>query len=171
MALVLRELTREDENAFFEGLKEWEGEDLSWYTFAWKAGMDFPQMMAILDHEKSGVGLPEGRVPATMLYGFLSDQIVGRVNIRHRLNEKLSFRGGHLGYAVAPRFRGLGYGAEMFEQALPYCLEIGLKELMITCSDTNTPSWKLIERFGGQLRDKVWDDEDKQTIRRYWLHL
>ena len=37
--LEIRQLTLDDEDLFLRGLKEWQGEDLDWYTFAWKPGM------------------------------------------------------------------------------------------------------------------------------------
>lgn len=41
--LILRELNDTDERAFLEGLKTWEGEELSWYTFCWKPGLSHEQ--------------------------------------------------------------------------------------------------------------------------------
>jgi|GEM_PF-2514423 len=48
MNLVLRELDENDEAAFFAGLKDWEGDDLDWYTFVWKPGMSFNEMLTTL---------------------------------------------------------------------------------------------------------------------------
>lgn len=72
-----------------------------------------------------------------------------------------------MGYAVAPSHRGRGIATEMVKQALLYCQSLNLEEIMVTCADTNTPSWKIIEHFGGRLEDRVWDPEDEETIRRY----
>ena len=49
MALILRELTNADEAAFFEGMREWDGEDLSWYTFDWEPGVTYSSMLDRLD--------------------------------------------------------------------------------------------------------------------------
>jgi predicted acetyltransferase len=169
--LILRTVRPEDEAAFFLGLKEWDGEDLDWYTFAWKPGMSFLEMLQILRDEESGTDLPVGRVPATMLYGFIDGAIIGRVNIRHSLNERLRARGGHIGYSVAPRYRKKGYALEMLRQSLDYCKRLKLSSVMISCADSNVASWKIIEKNGGVLEDNVWDAEDKETIRRYWIRL
>lgn len=171
MGLVLRQLEDKDEKAFFEGLKEWEDEDLSWYTFAWKPGMPFSDMMILLQKEFNGIDLAPERVPHSMLYGFLDGKIIGRVSVRHLLNDYLRRRGGHIGYAVARRFRRNGYATEMVRQAIPHCKELKIPSLMITCSDNNIPSWKIIEHFNGKLEDRIWDDEDKEMIRRYWITL
>lgn len=169
MSLVLRELAASDEEAFLAGMQEWVGEDPHWYSFIWKEGMSFSEMLGILEKEAAGVDLAPGRVPHSMLYGFLDGEIIGRVSVRHQLNDYLRKRGGHIGYSVAKRFRGKGYATEMVRQGLERCKQIGIASIMITCADDNIPSWKIIEHFGGQLEDKIWDDEDKEMIRRYWI--
>jgi len=171
MALELRQLTLNDEQAFFDGMKDWPSDDLSWYTFAWKEGMGYPQMLEILRKENAGIELAPGRVPHTMLYGFVDGAIVGRVSVRHELNDHLRHRGGHIGYSVAERHRKKGYATEMVRLAFGYCKSLGIDEVMVTCSDDNVPSWKIIENFGGRLQDRIWDDEDEEMIRRYWITL
>jgi predicted acetyltransferase len=169
--LILRELTVSDEAAFLSGLSEWEGEDLSWYTLDWTPGMSYAESLAKLRDGARGIGLPDGYVPATMLYGFVGAAIVGRVQIRHALNESLRRRGGHVGYAVAPRHRRRGYAVEMVRQALPVCATLGLADVMITCADDNEPSWRIVEKLGGRLEDKVRDDVEEELVRRYWLRV
>lgn len=169
--LILRELTSQDEAAFFQGMKEWDGEDPHWYSFCWQDGMKYTEMMEILRKDRLGLELPANRVPHTMLYAFLHADIIGRVSVRHTLNDELRYRGGHIGYGVAPRFRKKGYASEMVRQSLDYCRSLGLDQILITCGDTNTPSWKIIEKFGGELENLVWDNVDNEMIRRYWLKL
>lgn len=59
----------------------------------------------------------------------------------------------------------------MLKQTLRFCRNLWIKDLMITCSDDNIASWKIIEKLGGKLENKVWDDEDNEMIRRYWISL
>jgi predicted acetyltransferase len=167
----LRELTEHDEEAFFEGLREAEGEDPHWYSFSWKPGMSYSEMMEILRKEAAGIDLLPGRVPHSMLYAFHDGKIIGRLSVRHRLNEKLRKRGGHIGYWVSPRFRRQGFGAEIVRRGLEFCRKIEINPVLVTCADDNVPSWKLVERFGGKLEGKVWDDEDEEMIRKYWIEL
>lgn len=167
--LILRELTELDEAAFMAGLKAYEGESLAWFTFVWKPGVPFADHLERLGKNKLGVELLEGRVPNTMLYAFVDSKIVGRVSIRHELNEYLRRRGGHIGYSVAPKFRRLGYATEIFKQSLPFCRAVGLTKIMITCDDENTPSWRLLETCGARLEEKFIDTEDGKLCRRYLM--
>ena len=171
MKLLLRTLCEQDEAAFLAGLNHWVGEDPAWYSFIWKEGMRFTEMLEILRKEELGQELQPGRVPHTMLYGFLNSKIVGRVSVRHTLNENLLKRGGHIGYSIAPKFRRKGYATEILRQALSYCKDLGLSEILITCADNNVPSCRLIEKFEGKLENKIWDNEKKEMTRRYWLTL
>lgn len=125
-------------------------------------------MLKELKDEREGI-VPPGRVPATMFYGFVNGKIIGRVNIRHSLNEGLRKRGGHIGYAVAPPFRKNGYATEMFRQGLEKLRERGVQEILITCADDNEPSCKMIEMLGGKLENTVWDEIDEEKVRRYWI--
>jgi predicted acetyltransferase len=169
--LILRTLTEQDETAFFQGMKEWNGEDLSWYTFDWKPSVPYLEMLVRLRKNSAGIDIAPQWVPSTMFYGFVDGEIVGRISVRHRLNEKLKVRGGHIGYAVAPRFRGKGYASEMFRQSLPLCKDLGIDQLMITCADDNEASCKLLDKFGCRLAKKVFDPDSSETIRKYYLKL
>jgi predicted acetyltransferase len=152
-------------------MSEWAEADREWYTFAWKPGMRYSEMLEILAREARGE-VPEGRVPGSMLYAFVGGKIVGRVSLRHELNGQLRKRGGHIGYSVAAAYRGKGYATEMMRQALVECARLGMKKLLITCSDSNVPSWKIIEHFGGVLEAKVPDAaKPGELVRRYWLEV
>ncbi len=169
--LTLRKLTIDDELAFWAGLKEWQGEELDWYTFVWREGMSYPEMLEALNKAENGIDLVPGHVPCTMFYGFVDSEIVGRVNIRHALTESLTVRGGHVGYAVAPKFRGQGYATQMLKQALPLAKHLGIKSALLTCREDNIASWKIIESCSGKLENTIWDEKDQTNIRRYWMPL
>lgn len=171
MNLTLRELNLDDEAAFFNVIKGWDSEELSWFTFEWKPGVSFKDHLEQLRKSSAGEGLPESIVPSTMLYGFVDGGIVGRVNVRHELNDNLRKRGGHIGYYVASDHRRKGYALEMVKQSLPLIQELGVQEILVTCASDNIPSWKIIERIGGTLEKETFDERADEMIRHYWVKL
>ncbi len=172
MKVILRELELGDEAPFMKALKDWEGEDLSWFTFDWAPGIDFAGHLERLALNKRGVDLPTGFVANTMFYGFLGDEIIGRVHVRHELNEYLRARGGHIGYALAPRFRGRGLSFEMVSQVLPYLKnELRLSQVLITCSKDNAVSVSLIKKLGAKYENSLHDQKSGETVCRFWLEL
>jgi len=58
---------------------------------------------------------------------------------------------------------------EMLAQAIPLCRRLGIQDILITCADENSAFWKVIEKQGGVLENKVFDDVDQEMIRRYWI--
>jgi predicted acetyltransferase/8-oxo-dGTP pyrophosphatase MutT (NUDIX family) len=167
--LILRELSEKDEPAFLAGYEDWKNDDLTWYSFVWKPGMSHTEHLRILEDLKDKSKIASNRVPSTMLYGFVDGEVVGRFNIRHELNPYLRQRGGNVGYSVAARHRNNGYGTEMFLQGIRFCQCLGLEKILITCSDQNGPSWKIIEKFGGSLESRFFDEIKNEFVRCYWL--
>lgn len=170
-ALVLRELCASDEVAFLRGLEELGGDQLTSYSFVWESGMTFPESLRRLADAKRGVGVPDGFVPSTMLYGFVEERIVGRLSIRHELTPALRLRGGHVGYAVLPPHRRQGHGRAMMAQSLPFCAALGLVDILATCSDDNTPSVRILESVGGVLESTWWDEAEEELVRRYRIRV
>ncbi len=125
--------------------------------------------MASPSPESVGSGLLPGRVPATFRAGFVGRDLMGRVSIRHELNERLARIGGHIGYAVRPAFRRRGYATQMLHQALRLASDLGIDPALITCDDTNVGSIATIERCGGVLQDIVTDGGHVVGKRRYWV--
>ena len=114
-----------------------------------------------------GENVPPSWVPSTFLVAEVDGQIVGRVSIRHRLNEYLETRGGHIGYGVRPAFRGRGYATDILDRALKIGAELGVDRVLVTCDDANVASSKVIERAGGVLENIFQEGDEK--IRRYWI--
>jgi predicted acetyltransferase len=127
-------------------------------------------MLEQLHNEHHGIDLRPDRVAATMLYAFYEGKIIGRFHIRHSLNAYLLHRGGNVGYAVAKPFQKRGVGMAMMTLGLKYAREqLKLEKILVTCADDNVGSTKLIENSGGVLENKVYDAEDDEMIRRYWI--
>ncbi|MEN9608841.1 MAG: hypothetical protein RLZZ06_772 [Actinomycetota bacterium] len=116
-----------------------------------------------------GRNLTEGHVPATFFVAQVGGHIVGRVSIRHELNDFLENYGGHIGYMVRPGFRRNGYATEMLKQALEYSKSIGLERALVTCDDDNVGSQKVIEANRGVLENKLF--HHGVWKRRYWIQI
>jgi len=50
-------------------------------------------------------------VPSSTYFAVVDDEIVGIVDIRHRLNDHLLKVGGHIGYGIHPSHRRKGYAS------------------------------------------------------------
>lgn len=169
--LEIRPLALGDEAAFTAGLADWADGERDWYTLVWEPGMTHADHVQTLENERRGIGLPAGRVPHCSLYGFLDGAIVGRCSVRHRLTAKLRRRGGHIGYAVAPRYRERGFGGQLFRAGLLYLRGLGERAALVTCASSNLPSVRMIERVGGVLGEEARDGAGGERILRFWVDL
>jgi len=112
-----------------------------------------------------------GLVPATHYWLVASNAgYLGEVSLRHHLNESLILLGGHLGYQIRPSQRRKGYGSLLCQLAIEQARQRGIGDILITCDDDNTGSWKIIEANGGVLVDRV-DNKRGALTRRYWVYL
>ena len=78
---------------------------------------------------------------------------------------------GHIGYDTVPSARGRGVATEMVRQALPVARALGLREVLVTCDDTNAASIRVIEKNGGQLRETKAFAPSRPLKRHYWIAL
>jgi predicted acetyltransferase len=172
--LNVRFLEPKDEATFLEALGEiWE----PGFTFAhhYEKGMSFSQYLKKLETQRDGSGVASDHVPSTLLFAFVpgedgKDRCVGRVSIRHRLNDSLAVTGGHIGYGVRPSERRKGYATLILGQALTIAKMIGIDRALVTCDDRNLGSIRTIERNGGYLEGRV-PGENGSVKRRYWIVL
>ena len=102
-------------------------------------------------------------VPCTTLWWVEGTEYLGRLAIRHRLNDFLLDVGGHVGYDVRPSARRRGHATAMLRGALPWARELGIESALITCDEDNAGSIRVIEAAGGELEDV------RRTKRRYWV--
>jgi len=107
-------------------------------------------------------------VPATTYFGVVNGEIVGTLQIRHKLNDALRKGGGHIGFGIRPSRRRKGYATKMLTIALEKCREMGIDEVLIICYKTNTGSAKTIINNGGVL-DSEYVDDCGNVGQRYWV--
>jgi predicted acetyltransferase len=112
-----------------------------------------------LDRQRRDIDLPDDRVPATFLAARLGDDLVGRVSIRHRLNDWLASYGGHIGYGVAPEHRRRGHAKQILCQALVVARAAGVDDVLVICDTNNVASARTIEACGGDFESLIEDPE------------
>lgn len=132
-----------------------------------RLAQDFPGFVRSLLDRADPVKTPPGRVPDTVLWLVDGDEYIGRVSIRHTLDDYLLLMRGHIGYEVRPSRRRKGYGMHLLGMALREARKLGLDRVLLTCDPANTASRKIIERSGGQMENEI--EAEGETIRRYWI--
>lgn len=159
--------------SYMEMYDEWKrsGEEFT----PWSLGLDpsdFPALIEQLKGYSVGVGVPEGFVESTT-YWLIDEscRVLGGVNIRHRLNEYFSTRGGHIGYGIRPSERRKGYATEQLRLALDIMREMGITRVLITCDKDNPGSVRTILKNGGVLDSEAVDGETGKLFQRYWINL
>ncbi len=110
-----------------------------------------------------------GFVCDTVYWGVCENEVVGRISIRHELNEFLKKFGGHIGYIVRPSFRGHGLATEMLKRALLTNRAQTIGQLLLTCDDNNLASEKVIRKAGGVFQDSIEIGPDKARKKRFWI--
>ncbi len=169
--LQLRELETGDEHALAAAVREFAASDPEWdFAFDYDESEAFADYVARLKREQRGIDVPAGWVPHTYLVAALGDKIVGRVSIRHQLTLSLREHGGHCGFGVVSSERGKGVGTMILRQSLPAARTLGIERLLLTCSDQNIGSIRIIEACRGVLED-TRPRNDGGLTRRYWIDL
>ena len=92
-----------------------------------------------------------------------TEEMLGFIATRHRLNDVLLQQGGHIGYSVRPSARRQGAAAAALDLALADAPVLGITPVLVTCDDADHASRRTIEKAGGGLEDV------RDGARRYWL--
>lgn len=111
----------------------------------------------------------EKRVPARayFLVRKSDNRIVGMINIRTALNEKLSKIGGHIGYSIRPTERGKGYNKINLYLGLKVCDKYGIDKVFMDANLDNPASWKTMEALGGVRVKEYYNEDEKAIIVNY----
>src|SRR5262245_15516667 len=108
-------------------MNEFARTDPEWdFAFDFEEASPFVEYVTRLHRQAQGLDLPDGWVPHTFLVACFGDRIVGRLSLRHELDDFLHDYGGHIGFGVVASARRKGYGREILRQALPRARALGL---------------------------------------------
>lgn len=158
--------------SYIDMLSDWEQSGEKVVPFVLKMDpSDFESMVNELIDYQEGIGIPETFVPHTTFW--LVDEnenIVGVVNIRHQLNEKLLQVGGHIGYGIRPSERRKGYATAILKLGLIKAKDMGFEKVLVTCNKDNIGSAKTIINNGGILESE-FVEEWGNIVQRYWIEV
>jgi len=163
------------QDSFLAALAEFQAEDLPNYNFrdlnVEELRSNFGAYVEQVLSERQGLNLPLGYVPHTVWWLVKGPEYLGRVDIRHQLNEQLLKLGGHIGYSIRSSQRRKGYGTLALKLALEKARELGLHKVLVTCDIDNIGSNKIIQANGGVLENTVEAGEGNPPKNRYWITL
>ncbi len=111
----------------------------------------------------------DGLVPESFYWLIDNGVYIGRLSLRHHLNERLMQFGGHIGYEIRPSRRRMGYGKLILKLGLVQARLIGITRALVTCDDDNIGSAKIIEANGGIHENTVLLSNRAVATRRYWI--
>jgi predicted acetyltransferase len=161
---------------------DWREQAIDYFQECVDAGLDDLQRMLSLvcdnweeflsrvEEDRGGDWLDD-RVPQTYYWYVQDGRILGRIRLRHQLNDRLRKEGGHIGYDVRPSEWGKGHATRMLQRMLEIARSEGLHRVLLTCDEANVGSARVIEKCGGVLQDTIVSPRSGKPHRRYWIDL
>jgi predicted acetyltransferase len=114
-----------------------------------------------------------GPLPTSTYEVIDGEKSIGKFQLRHNPSKSEEFPEGfesHIYYEIYPEYRDKGYGTKTLALGLEEARKIGLREVMLTCTEENTASQKIIVSNGGELLKKA-ESRDGEQILKYKIIL
>ena len=138
------------------------GRDMARFSPTWETPLGFASFLAKLESVRY-TPPAANFVCSTTWWWAEGDEFIGRIAIRHELNERLLDFGGHIGYDIRSSRRREGHATRMLAATLPEARKLGIDRVLITCQPENVASRKVIEANGG-----VFEDQRGDRLR-FWI--
>lgn len=160
----------EYKESFLEGLQEFQDEEGDQSYDLEQIEDHFAEFLCQFEKERLQDIPNNERAPESAFWLVHNKRFIGRVYVRHALNQKLHDFGGHIGYNIRPSERRKGYGKKALGLALIEAKKLDLHTALITCNEDNLASKKIIEANGGVLQDVIETELNpgKRTMR-WWI--
>lgn len=84
----------------------------------------------------------------------LAGNTIGHINFRVGDTQHIRIAAGHIGYEIAPEYRGHGYSFAACRALAPFVRK-HYANVILTVDPSNTPSIRVIEKLGAHLLDEV----------------
>jgi len=107
--------------------------------------------------------------PYVRFYWFVNEieEIIGTIRFRTNIPEEY----GNVGYEIAPEYRSRGYGKKMLRLLLNELKLEGIKSGLLSLSEENISSQKVIEHNGGNFVKKIQLPEKVEVLNVFEIVL
>lgn len=136
---------------------------------------NFEEFIKEIEDKKQGIGNDGIK---EIFYWFMEENKIigsGSIRLNPEVDEYTEKICGHLFYQIIPSKRGNGYGTILCHLLLEKMKELGFKEALITCFDSNIGSIKIIENNGGEFIEYYIDENEEnpeyRKNRRYKFNI
>ncbi len=159
-------------------IEEYNQEYLKRYPNQWKPFVtkdNFDEYLKRMNNLKEGID--NDGVKETFYWFIDNNKIIGSGSIRlnPEINKEWETYAGHIFYQIIPSERKKGYGKLLCHLLLKEMQNLGFKEAIISCYDSNIGSIKIIESNGGELIENVSGDgspnSEEIKTRRYKIDI
>lgn len=132
----------------------------------------FKDFLIKLENDKNGEKTPPHKVPGISYWLEDDDKkLIGGIRYRYKLNDALLIEGGHIGYDIRPSERNKGLATIMLSLLFDEVRDISPEKVLITCSDDNPASEKVILKHGGVLESIEPSPRNGKMSKRFWVEV